>query len=102
MTCRLLLHYENWGKVPREKITQMLLSMTSAAQVYDPREPKQETHQQVATPGHYKASRVIDALVKTESTNGASSPGCIVVGTIVYPFGSGSRTISQDISLEFT
>lgn len=31
----------------------------------------------------YRASRVIDALVNTERTNGASSPGCIVVGTIV-------------------
>lgn len=32
---------------------------------------------------YYKASRLIDAFVKTERTNGASSPGCIVVGTIV-------------------
>lgn len=31
----------------------------------------------------YKTSRDIDAFVKTERTNGASSPGCIVVGTIV-------------------
>ena len=31
----------------------------------------------------YRASRVIDDLVNTESTKGASSPGCIVVGTIV-------------------
>lgn len=89
-------------------IGPMFLSKTSAVQVYDPAEnPSKETYQEgkiqlVATPMHYKASRVIDALVKTESTNGASSPGCIVVGIIVYPFGSGSRTISQDISLELT
>jgi hypothetical protein len=95
-------------EVPREKITPMLLSKTSAVQVYDPPEnPSKETYQEgkiqlVATPMHYKASRVIDALVKTESTKGASSPGCIVVGIIVYPFGSGSRTISHDISLELT
>lgn len=36
-----------------------------------------------ASPLYYKASRIIDALVKTERTNGASSPGCMVVGTIV-------------------
>lgn len=54
------------------------------------------------SPRYYKASRVIDALVKTESTKGASCSGCIVVGTMVYPFGSGSKTISQDISRELT
>jgi hypothetical protein len=92
----------------QEKITKMFLNMTSAMQVYDPRRTQAKNLsrgykiQQVATLWHYKASRVIDALVKTESTNGASSPGCIVVGTIVYPFGSGSRTISHDISLELT
>lgn len=48
------------------------------------------------------ASRVIGALVKTDNTNGASSPGWIVVGTIVYPFEYGSKTNSQEISLELT
>ena len=32
---------------------------------------------------YYKPSRLIDAFVKTERTNGAPSPGCIVAGTIV-------------------
>lgn len=32
---------------------------------------------------NYKGSRVTDALVKTERTKGASSPGCMVVGTMV-------------------
>lgn len=31
----------------------------------------------------YKGSKLMDAFVNTESTNGASSPGCMVVGTIV-------------------
>jgi hypothetical protein len=72
------------------------------------REPKQRNLAEDKIRGNqslgtiYKASKVIDALVKTDSTNGASSPGCIVVGTIVYPFGSGSRTISHDISRELT
>lgn len=51
---------------------------------------------------YYKASRVMAALVKTDRMNGASSPGWIVVGTIVYPLGSGSKTISHDISRELT
>lgn len=62
----------------------------------DPRQPKQFknsantlsvqwTKKPTEEPfsSYYKASRDIDAFVKTERTNGASSPGCIVVGTIV-------------------
>lgn len=48
------------------------------------------------------ASSLIEALVKTDKTNGASSPGWMVVGTMVYPFGYGSSTNSHEISLELT
>lgn len=42
-----------------------------------------ETNHQNITMLYYRASSVMDALVKTERTKGASSPGWIVVGTIV-------------------
>lgn len=51
----------------------------------DPERPKQTKSSQMSLPllACYNASRVIDALVKTERTKGASSPGWMVVGTIV-------------------